>query len=159
MRPLMLKEENMLAYSRMKSVGVQMQGTDHRVVTGVLEDELYAMECEMLVNWPTLTIESVQTRMKRFSNIRCPRAERIFGLAEGWKIDAELEGKIKKEIGRLGCRHMAVLMVDCCRSLVSAELAREIRLARTANPAVDRKQLLESFLSSYPPLRGFLRLH
>lgn len=149
----------MLAYSRMKSVGVQMQGTDRRVVSGVLEDELYAMECEMLVNWPTLTIESVQTRMKRFSNTRCPRADKVFGLAEGWKIDGELEGKIKKEIGRLGCRHMAVLMVDCCRGLVSAELAREIRQARTADPNADSRQLLETFLTAHPTLRGFLRLH
>jgi hypothetical protein len=143
----------------MKAVGVQMQGTDHRVVSGVLEDELYAMECEMLVNWPTLTIEAVQTRMKRFSNTRCPRADKVFALVEGWAIDAELEGKIKKEIGRLGCRHMAILMVDCCRSLVSAELAREIRQARAANPQTDTKEVLETFLGLNPALRGFLRLH
>lgn len=35
----------MLIYSRMKSVGVQKQGENRRVVSGVLEDELYAMQC------------------------------------------------------------------------------------------------------------------
>ena len=104
----------MLDYSRCKSVGVQKQGEDRRVVSGVLEDELYAMQCEMVVYWPTLTIESVQARMKRFTTKRCPLAEKVFSQAEGWKIDATLDGKIKRELGRYGCRHMAVLMVDCC---------------------------------------------
>jgi hypothetical protein len=142
----------------MKSIGVQMHGADQRVVTGVLEDELYAMECEILVNWPTLTIESVQTKMKRFTTTRCPLADSVFAMAEGWRLDAELEGKIKKEIGRLGCRHMAVLMVDCCRGLVAAQLAQALRAALAKNPSVDRRQLVEEFLQTYPSLRGLLRL-
>jgi hypothetical protein len=143
----------------MKSVGVQVHGADHRIVTGVLEDELYAMECEILVNWPTLTIESVQTKMKRFTTTRCPLADKVFVMAEGWRLDEEIEGKIKKEIGRLGCRHMAVLLVDCCRSLVAAELARTLREASAEDPSVDRPQLIEEFLQTYPTLRGLLRLH
>ena len=115
----------MLEYSRMKSIGVQVQGEDRRVVSGVLEDELYAMQCEIIVNWPTLTIERVQTRMKRFTTARCPLAQVVFPTAEGWKLDSQLEGKIKKELGRKGCRHMAILILDCCRSLARAEFARE----------------------------------
>ena len=102
----------MLAYSRSKSIGVQRQGEDRRVVSGVLEDELYAMACELAVHWPTLTIESVQTRMKRFTTSRCPLAESIFAQAEGWKLGFDLDARIKKELGRKGCRHMAVLMVE-----------------------------------------------
>lgn len=148
----------MLAYSRIKSVGVQKQEEGRRVVSGVLEDELYAMACEISINWPTLTIEKVQTRMKRFTTRRCPLAEQVFVRAEGWKLDASLDGKIKKELGREGCRHMAVLMADCCRSLARAELAGELADALTKDPELDRKEFVEDFLSRYPDLRTYLRL-
>lgn len=148
----------MLQYSRVKSVGVQRQGQDRRVASGVLEDELYAMQCEIAVDWPTLTIESVQARMKRFTTQRCPRAEQVFERAEGWKIDGELDGRIKKELGRYGCRHMASLMIDCCRTIVRAELAREMRSAREADPGLDTKSFLESFFERYPGLRNYLLL-
>lgn len=146
----------MLEYSRCKSVGVQKQGEDRRVVSGVLEDELYAMQCDVVVHWPTLTIESVQTRMKRFTTKRCPLAERVFSVAEGWKIDATLDGRIKRELGRHGCRHMAVLMVDCCRALARAELARELRAALEQDPNLNRKEFVTSFLASHPGLNDYI---
>ena len=147
----------MLAYSRVKSVGVQKQGEDRRVVSGILEDELYAMACEIAVNWPSLTIETVQTRMKRFTTQRCPLAEQIFVRAEGWKLGSSLDGKIKKELGREGCRHMAILMADCCRGLARAELARELADALAKDPDLDRTKFVEDFLSRYPDLRTYLR--
>ena len=148
----------MLEYSRCKSIGVQKQGDNRRVVSGVLEDELYAMECEISVDWPSLTIESVQTRMKRFTTGRCPRAKDVFTEAEGWKIDSELDGKIKKQLGRYGCRHMAVLMVDCCRTLARAELARDLQTALEKDPDLDVKSFTGIFLQRYPQLREYLQL-
>jgi hypothetical protein len=148
----------MLTYSRIKSVGVQKQGEDRRVVSGVLEDELYAMQCEIVINWTKLAIESIQTRMKRFTTTRCPLAQQVFSQAQGWKLDPELDGKIKKELGRYGCRHMAILMVDCCRSVATAELARELASALDTDPDLDRKRFVEGFYDRYPQLRGYLRL-
>ncbi len=78
--------------------------------------------------------------------------------AEGWKIDSELDGKIKKELGRYGCRHMAVLMVDCCRALARAELARELRAAIEENPELDRAGFVEAFFERHPDLKGYLQL-
>ena len=148
----------MLAYSRNKSVGVQMQGDDRRVASGVLEDELYAMQCEIGVDWPSLTIESVQTRMKRFTTARCPRAQEVFVQAEGWKLGPDLDGKIKKEIGRKGCRHMAILMVDCCRAIARAELARELQAALEKDPKIDPNGIVKDFCSKYPGMDEYLRL-
>jgi hypothetical protein len=142
----------------MKSIGVQKQGEDRRVVSGVLEDELYAMQCEIAVNWPDRTIVSVQSRMKRFTTKRCQLAEPIFVQSEGWKIDPELDGRIKKELGRKGCRHMAILMVDCCRALVRAELARELDAALENDPDLDKKKFLDDFFGTYPDLRDYLVL-
>ena len=148
----------MLTYSRMKSIGVQKQGEDRRVVSGVLEDELYAMQCEIAVNWPDRTIVSVQSRMKRFTTKRCQLAESIFVQAEGWNIDPELDGRIKKELGRKGCRHMAILMVDCCRALARAEVARELEAALEKDPDLDKKKFLDDFFGNYPDLRDYLVL-
>lgn len=148
----------MLTYSRIKSISVQRQGRDRRVVTGVLEDELYAMECEMVINWPDLAIESVQTRMKRFTTKRCPLAQEVFVRAEGWKLDSELDARIKKDLGRYGCRHMAVLMIDCCRSVVEAELVRDLGSALGTKPDLGRRRFLDQFYDRYPQLRDYLGL-
>ena len=148
----------MLTYSRIKSISVQRQGRDRRVVTGVLEDELYAMECEMVINWPDLAIKSVQTRMKRFTTKRCPLAQEVFVRAEGWKLDSELDARIKKDLGRYGCRHMAVLMIDCCRSVVEAELVRDLGSALGTKPDLDRRRFLDQFYDRYPQLRDYLGL-
>lgn len=147
----------MLSYARSKSIGVQKQGPDIRVVSGVLEDELYAMQCEMLVYWPTLTIDAIQTRMKRFTTERCVKAEKVFEKAEGWKLDKNIEARIKKELGREGCRHMAILMVDCCRSLVRSELARDLRYALNSNAALDKKEFVKKWMSQQPILADYLR--
>ncbi|MCX5861016.1 MAG: DUF2889 domain-containing protein [Desulfomonile sp.] len=148
----------MLAYARCKSVGVQKQGEHLRVVSGILEDELYAMECEMVVNRATLTIESVQTRMKRFTTKRCTRAQSVFLRAEGWRLGKDLDRRIKKELGREGCRHMAVLMVDCCRTLARAEVARELREAIEKDPGLDKKGFLAQFYEGNPELAEYLKL-
>lgn len=150
---------NMPIYSRMKSCGVKKQGENRRVVSGVLEDELYAMQCEISVDWPSLTIEAVQARLKRFTTTRCVFAEKVFLRAEGWKIDAQIEGKIKKELGRNGCRHMAVLMIDCLRSLTRAELTRELRMAAQADPELDNRAFVETFLIQNPDIESLIKIH
>ncbi len=147
----------MLIYSRIKSVGVQRQDVERRVVSGVLEDELYAMQCEMSIHWPTLTIESVRTRMKRFTTTECLRAQEIFPHCVGWRLGVELDSLIKKDLGRNGCRHMAALIVDCCRAVARAELAGEIQAARIEAPDTDLGKVIEAFYSKYPDLNGYLR--
>jgi len=146
----------MLAYARTKSIGVQKQSEDRRVVSGVLEDELYAMTCEIAVDWPSLTIESVQTRMKRFTTERCTLAEKVFARAEGWKLGPGLDGRIKKELGRKGCRHMASLMAECFRALVRAEFSRELLAARQRDVSIDGKEFFEQFRQHYPELAEYL---
>ena len=148
----------MLAYSRSKSIGVQKQSDNLLVVSGVLEDELYAMACEIAVSRPDLTIERVQARMKRFTTSRCPLAEKVFVRAEGWRLDETLDGKIKKELGREGCRHMAVLMIDCCRAAARAELVREMRGALETDPDLDKRAWVAEFFTRNPHLEGYLRL-
>lgn len=148
----------MLKYSRIKTCGVQRQGPDDRVVSGVLEDELYSMHCEIRVNWPSLTILSVKTAMKRFTTDRCLLAEDVFRNCEGWSIDSQLDGKIKKELGRNGCRHMAVLMVDCLNALVRAEVARALAEALSKDSSLNRKGFLDEFLLVNPSIAGYLKL-
>ncbi|MHB8202679.1 MAG: DUF2889 domain-containing protein [Desulfomonilaceae bacterium] len=145
-------------YRRMKSCGVQKHGADKRVISGVLEDELYAMQCEILVDWPSLTIESIQARMKRFTTVKCILAEKVFLRSEGWKIDSQIEGKIKKELGRNGCRHMAALMIDCLRSLARSELANNLRSSMESVPNLDKDRFIEDFFKDHPDLKGIAKI-
>jgi hypothetical protein len=147
----------MLIYSRMKSVGIQYQGSHRAVVSGVLEDELYAMECNLAFNRDALTLDSVNARMKRFTTIRCPEARDVFQRAEGWGFDAQLDGKIKKELGRDGCRHMAALILECCRSFARSERARSYREALAANPSMDPKDFSAHYENSHPQLAAYLK--
>ncbi len=148
----------MLAYSRIKSIGVQNQGEDRRIATGVLEDELYAMSLELAVPWPTLTIETLNPKMKRFTTTRCALAENVFLQAAGWKLGPELDARIKKELGRRGCRHMAALMIECCRNLVRAEFTREFISAKNNDPNINGQNFTEEFYLKYPDLKGYLKL-
>lgn len=153
-----MKKSSMPQYSRVKTCGVQKQGSDYRVVSGILEDELYAMECEICVHWPELTIKTVNARMKRFTTERCLLAEKFFRACEGWQIDSEIDGRIKKELGRNGCRHMAILIVDCLHSLARAELARDLQAALSNDTGLDRKEFLNSFLRRNPGLVNYLKI-
>lgn len=128
-----------------------------RIVSGVLEDELYAMQCEMQVHWPTLTIDQVQTRMKRFTTERCVKAEKVFSKAKGWKLEKNIEARIKKELGRQGCRHMAILMVDCCRALIRAELVRDLRDAEANQPSLDKATFVQQWLNEQQVLADYFK--
>ncbi len=147
----------MLIYSRMKSVGVQYQGAHRAVVSAVLEDELYAMECNLAINRDALVIETVNTRMKRFTTIRCPEAWEVFKRAEGWEFDAQLDAKVKRELGRDGCRHMAALILECCRTFARSERAEAFREALSANPSLDPKDFFTQYENSRPQLSNYLK--
>lgn len=151
--------KNMPIYSRMKSCGVQKQGESKRVVSGVLEDELYAMQCEISVDWTSRTIESIQARIKRFTTVRCVLAEPVFLKAEGWKIDSTIEGRIKKELGRNGCRHLAILMVDSIRSLVRGELVRSLTSEIQSNPSLDSRNFVRKFFAENPELKTIMKIN
>jgi hypothetical protein len=148
----------MKIYMRNKSVGVQRQGADLRVVTGVLEDELYAMDCRVAIYWPDLKITAIEARMKRFTTVRCPLAADVFSRAVGWTLGPDLDGKIKKELGRFGCRHMAQLLVDCCRAAAREELACDLRAAQESDDQVDVPAFVAAFLRRRPQLADYFRL-
>ena len=117
------------------------------------------MQCEILVDWPSVTIESIQARLKRFTTVRCILAEQVFLLSEGWKIDGQIAGKIKKELGRNGCRHMATLMIDCLRSLARSELANNLRSAMESTPNLDKADFIEDFFKANPDLKGLAKIN
>jgi hypothetical protein len=53
---------------------------------------------------------------------------------------------------------MAILILDCCRSLARAEFARELRAAEEQDSHLDRKEFLEDFLGRHSELTQFMRL-
>lgn len=53
---------------------------------------------------------------------------------------------------------MAILIMDCCRSLARAEFARDLRAALEQKPDLDPKVFLEDFLGKHSDLKEFIRL-
>jgi hypothetical protein len=147
----------MLNYSRVRSVGVQLQGPEKYVVNGVLEDELYAMECTITLTRSDLRIQSVQARMKRFTTTRCLLARDTYKKLEGLSVGPELESTIKKELGPDGCRHMAGLIVDCCRAVLKAELADEFKKRVESGVKPKVSDLVEHLTQNYPHIGALYR--
>ncbi len=146
----------MLIYSRIKTVGVQRQGVDKVVISGVLEDELYAMECNIRIATDSHLIESINARMKRFTTVRCPEAAQSFKTIEGKRIDADIQSHIKRNIGQAGCRHMASLILNCLRAYAYAELQRELQEAQATNTGLDEKSFAVDFIKAKPELAPFM---
>lgn len=72
-------------------------------------------------------------------------------------IDPQVDSKIKKELGREGCRHMAALMIECLHAMGRAEFARELSFALSRNPELDKKKFFEEFISEESAFTAYLK--
>ena len=117
----------MLKFTRTKHIAIERPVKDRIVAHGILEDYIYAMELDVEFALPQYEIASIAGRMKRFTTPECPSADRILQSAVGMRIEEGLSDRVKKEIGRAGCRHYATLLLECCYAVISASLgfARE----------------------------------
>ena len=115
----------MLKYSRNKLVSIVRKDQETLWVHGVLDDDIYSLEINVLVRISDLTLLSVDGKWNRWTTPECKRAEPILHEAEGFCIEAGLDQKIHKIIGRRACRHFANILIECCDSAKeAANLAR-----------------------------------
>lgn len=137
----------MLKFTRTKHVGIERPAKDKAVAHGILEDYIYAMELVVEFTLPQYEITKITGRMKRYTTPECPKADDILNRAVGMRIEPGLTDRVKKEIGRAGCRHYATLLLECCHAMISASIgfARQ-DLEDEGLPADDdavRKRLME----------------
>ena len=108
----------MLKFSRNKLVSIARKDPDTLRVHGVLDDDLYGLEMEIMVRLSDLKLISVSGKWNRWTTPECPKALSFLSIAVGFCIDEEgLEQKIQKTMGRKACRHFATLLIECCDSV------------------------------------------
>ncbi|GAB4344712.1 MAG: hypothetical protein Kow0099_24310 [Candidatus Abyssubacteria bacterium] len=111
-----------LKFTRTKHVGIERPAKDKVIAHGFLDDYIYSMELDVEFSLPAYEISSIIGRMKRYTTPECPRADEILNRAVGMRIEPGLTEKVKKQIGRAGCRHYATLLMECCYAVISASI-------------------------------------
>lgn len=112
-----------LKFTRTKYVGIERPAKDRAIAHGFLDDYIYSMELDVEFSLPAYEIINITGRMKRYTTPECPRANDILKNAIGMRIQPGLTDKVKKQIGRAGCRHYATLLMECCYAVISASIS------------------------------------
>lgn len=147
----------MLSFIRSKTVGVQPQDDDSWMVHGRLDDALYTVDLEVRVSRPDLVIAEAIGSLGRYTTVRCRLGEEYAGRVVGEPLGAGLDRRLKDEVGKHGCRHLANLFIDCAQAAARAELADFYRRAKAENPALEPPEALRLFLDAHPGLEDYLQ--
>lgn len=138
----------MLKFTRTKHIGIERPAKDKAVAHGFLDDYIYSMQLDVEFSLPQYEITKITGRMNRYTTPECPKADDLLQRAVGMRIEPGLTDRVKKEIGRAGCRHYATLLLECCHAIVSASISfAKQDLEDEGLPADDdavRRRLLET---------------
>ncbi len=126
----------MLKFARNKLISAVRESHDTLKIHGVLDDDIYSLQIDMLLSIADLKILSVNGRWNRWTTPECQRAEPVLSQAAGFIIKEGIEDKIHKIIGRKGCRHFANLLIECCDSAKKAVLITRWDDAKKENPSL-----------------------
>ena len=143
----------MLKFARTKYVGIERPAQDRVVAHGFLDDYIYSMELDVEFSLPRYEIMRIAGRMKRYTTPECPRADEILQNAVGMRIEPGLTDKVKKQIGRAGCRHYATLLLECCHAVVSASTTFARQDLETEGLPADDDVVRRRFLEMVPHMR------
>ncbi len=125
----------MLKFARNKVVDVSLKDLETFAVHGVLDDDIYSIELDVLVRVADLEILSIEGKWHRWTTPECPRATQFLQGAVGFRIGEEGFGpKVHKVVGRKACRHFANLMLECCHSAKEATKILDWEKAKAENP-------------------------
>lgn len=106
----------MSMFQRYQNVSVQRTPQGY-VARGDLCDHLYGMAVKLAVD-SDLVVTDIEGEMIRYTTDRCPLGLKPLAGAKGLNLaEPGVESRIRKEIGRPGCRHLATLLVTMSRCL------------------------------------------
>ena len=132
----------MLKFARNKVIDVSLKDMEIFAVHGILDDDIYSVELDLLIRVADLEILTIEGKWHRWTTPECPRATQFLQGAVGLRIGQEGFGPtIHKVVGRKACRHFANLLLECCHSAKEATRIVDWEKAKAENP--DRK--LEEF--------------
>jgi predicted metal-dependent phosphoesterase TrpH len=140
----------MSTFIRTKAVSVQRIDEDLLKAHGVLEDDIYGLEIDVVFHLSDLEIRSIQGKWTRMENSLCHLALPFLQESVGFKIRDGYVQEIQKTMGRKACRHFANILIECCESVTDASLALRWERAR----AREKDLTLEAFLKGESPRSG-----
>lgn len=121
-----------VGFSRTKLVDIQSRGDDVLVAHGYLTDHIYTMSVDVEFDLKKGSISAIQGEMIRYTSHGCARAENVFGDAVSISFGPDMDNRIKKTVGRAGCRHVAAILMDCCHAAPRALIAREMEKSKVS---------------------------
>jgi len=137
----------MLKFARNKLVNVTCKDQDSFSVHGVLDDDIYSLELDVVIRISDLEILDIAGRWHRWTTPECPRATGFLSGAVGLRIGEEGFGpKVHRLVGRKACRHYANLLLECCHSAKEAAGILAWDRAKTTDPNVR----VEDFIGTAP---------
>ena len=141
----------MLKFMRNKVVDVQLRPNDALVVHGVLDDDVYSVELNLVIGLHDFVIQSLEGDWHRWTTPECPRALMFIHEAVGLRIlDQDFSQTVHKVIGRKACRHFANLLLECAYSAREAALLASWDKAKSENPGLDPKEFFNRKIESIP---------
>ena len=142
----------MFEFTRSKSIGVEKREEGIYLVHGFLDDNVYTIELDIEVKTPEFTIVSAKGHMKRYTTPECPKAPSILDDTVGLEIgSSDFDMKIKKLVGRGGCRHLADLFIECCNAVFPASLQVHWKDARSNE--ISKDDFIKGLMSNEPKIR------
>jgi len=125
----------MLKFARNKIVDVSLKDLETFAVHGVLDDDIYSVELDVVVRIADLEILDIEGKWHRWTTPECPRATRFLQGAVGLRIGQDGFGPtVHKLVGRKACRHFANLLLECCHSAKEATRILDWEKAKAENP-------------------------
>ena len=134
-------------FNRSKVVGASLQDEQVALAHGYLNDNIYTMSVKVAFDLTQGAIGAIEGSMIRYTTYRCAQAEEVFGQAVGIPFGDGMDSAIKKSIGRVGCRHVAALLIDCCHAVPRTLVAREMEKGADSATAVSAVKDKYPFLS------------
>ncbi len=142
----------MLKFKRDKLVNI-VEKEDTLVAHGVLDDDIYSVELNIVFRMSDLEILSIKGRWHRWTTPECPRSDQFLQEAIGFKAgDADFNQKVHKIVGRKACRHYANLLLECGHSAIEARQVIRYKAALVKKPELN----FEAFLKE-PPLHETIK--
>lgn len=133
----------MLTFARNKVVSVALKNPDTLAIHGVLDDDIYGVQVDVLIGIKDFEIQAVSGKWNRWTTPECPRALPFLQEIKGDRIDEKISDRINKIVGRKGCRHFANILIECCSAAIEAAKVVRWERAKVARPDLSLKNFLQ----------------
>ncbi|MFH2011658.1 MAG: DUF2889 domain-containing protein [Pseudomonadota bacterium] len=142
----------MFEFTRSKLIGVEDREGSIFLVHGFQDDNVYTIELDLEIKVPEFTIKSAKGIMRRYMTPECPKAPSILDDTVGLEIGgADFEMKIKKLVGRGGCRHLADLFIECCNAVFPALIQTKWKEAKSNG--ISKEDFIKGLVNNEPKIR------